>query len=283
MIVSVMMRLLLSAAPWLVHGVLLLGVVASAISYWKRRFWHSASFLLGTLFLLFSTICIQIAYTSLERLEPPVDGSPRVFSPSQSWATAYTMLQTIGLSLLVFALAAFILKTLKEKNQRTTESIAAENTSTKKTPVMIWILRLGASVCFLIGALFANSLLSMNSKGNQTVERKYQDGKYKIVTVMPGLESDAPYSKALYDKAQPGDQLHFGLFFLTLSRNGRQVALEVPGRTYAALIWITLASLTLAAFAPYRRIQHKKVLLLLIGLVEAAMIGVIVFGLSRPL
>jgi len=174
----------------------------------------------------------------------------------------------------VVAFAAFLLIRLK----RTTK----QATPAKKTPIYLCILRLGASICFFVAAVWFYFYCSgRNWSDDYTVKRKQPGGEY-IMAVRPGVDMTAPYSKAIYDKAQPGDQLHHGLFFVTLTRNGKLLALEVPGETVALFAWIVLTGLTFLAFLPDSRIERNIGLILVIGLLEAAMIGFLLFAALMP-
>jgi len=107
-------NLLFYVSPWLIYSTIFLGIVASAIAFWKRRLLHNACFLLGALCLLSSMICDKLVYQSSVGLKAPADGSPLVFKPDELLFAAYVILSCVALSAFMVALVAVTLKTLKE-------------------------------------------------------------------------------------------------------------------------------------------------------------------------
>ena len=136
----------------------------------------------------------------------------------------------------------------------------------------IRILRIGA-ICCLLPTLFWLTV-TLDLSGDYTVEHKYEDrGQFRIHTVGRG-EISAPYSKRFYEKAQPGDDIHFGFHHITLCRGGKLVAIEIPRDTRVAFMWILLALFPLLAFVPENRMPARRPLLSIITAAEVITLGV---------
>jgi len=149
------------------------------------------------------------------------------------------------------------------------------------TQMRKWIrtLRVGAVCCllpagFMFGVYFASCMT-----GDYTVGRKYHEhDQYRINAIGPG-EIDAPYSQWFYKKAEPGDAMHFGFHYITLHRNGRFVAFEIPSETRNVSAWILLAVVPLTAFVKEERMPIKRTLLSLITGSEIITLSAFVIGL----
>ena len=147
-----------------------------------------------------------------------------------------------------------------------------------------WIrrLRIGAIFCLLPALFILVMYFPSYMRGEYEVERKYQDrDQFRINAVGPG-EIDAPYSKWFYEKAQPGDAMHFGFHHITLRRDGKFVAIDIPADTRMAVIWILLALFPLVAFVPEERMPIKRSVLSLITGAEIITLGAFLVGLFMP-
>ena len=143
-----------------------------------------------------------------------------------------------------------------------------------------WIrrLRVGAILCLLLALFMLGISFQSDISGVHEVKRKYRNSdQFRISAVglsAVGLgEIDAPYSKRLYEKAQAGDTIYFGLHHITLRRDGKLVATEIPVEVRMALAWILFALFPLLAFVPEERMPIKRMLLTLITAAEGITLG----------
>jgi hypothetical protein len=147
-----------------------------------------------------------------------------------------------------------------------------------------WIrrLRIGALLCLLPVLFILVVCLPSYMSGEYEVERKYQArDQFRINAIGPG-EIDAPYSKRFYNKAQPGDNMHFGFHHITLRRDGKLVVVEIPAETRMTAIWLLLALFPLTAFAPEERMPLKRGFLTLVTVAEIITLGTFLFGFFMP-
>jgi len=138
-----------------------------------------------------------------------------------------------------------------------------------------WIrgLRVGAIFCLLPALFMLGISFQSDISGLYEVKRKYKNNdKFRISAVglsALGLgEIDAPCSKRFYEKTQAGDTIYFGFHHITLRRDGKLVATEIPVKAYMALAWILLALFPLTAFVPEERMPIKRTLLTLLTVAE---------------
>ena len=166
--------------------------------------------------------------------------------------------------------------------------------STAPRKVIHDVLRVGAGICILLAALifFRNLHGGSFSERELVVADKYtteagSETQFRLKGELPypqrGFTYDTTVSRSFYDATKTGDRLRSPFSgYLTLNREGRVVARYFSQEFVIPAVYSFVALLPIASFLNWGRLRLRRAILVVIGLIEVAVIGLFLYGTFVP-